>query len=243
MAIRGKYGKIILSNEDIEYIKTNFKSNTNKEIAEALGLKMTTVRTLAYGMGLKRMELQRWTPEQVDFLKANYQTIGNTEIAQIFKNTWAKKKGWHKKHIEKKLKQLQLKRSKAEINAIRQRNKLMGKWSNASKKMWLKRGETPIGKKKIWISSSGRMIVVIKTKKGFVHYNRWLWEKHKGSLPKGVNVCLKQNAHPTKYGINDLELLTNAQLASRNSKNRTPEVCKQTLNIIRQIEKVIYKTQ
>ncbi len=39
MATIGKYGKVIFSDEDIQFIKDNFQPMTNDLIADALGLK------------------------------------------------------------------------------------------------------------------------------------------------------------------------------------------------------------
>lgn len=233
--------KIILEPHEKQFIKNNFYKMTNKELADALGLKLTKLREFAYNMGLKRMDLQYWTPEQIQFLKDNYKTIGDTELAEIFEIKWYKSKGWTKKHIEKKRRYLNLKRTKSEIKAIKQRNIKMGRFSECAKKRWETIGEAEIGEKRVWFTSANMPMVYIKTKKGFVPYNRWLWERKKGKIPKGCNVCIKEGADRVNFSINDLELLTNAQLSVRNTKNRlTPELS-QAVKTIRQINRLTHK--
>lgn len=122
MAMIGKYGKVIFSDDDIQFIKDNFQSMTNQAIADALGLKKTVVRTKAYELGLQRMELEFWPDEAVEYLKNNYRTIGNIELANYFNVHYPKKKKWSKHHIDKKMEYLNLKRSKIDWYNIVERN-------------------------------------------------------------------------------------------------------------------------
>ena len=97
-----KYNKIVFSDAEIQFIKDNFATMTNQQLADALGQKKTIVRTTGYKLGLKRMTLEYWTPPMVQFLRDNYQQMGDVELAEIFENEWPKNKPWCKKHIEKK---------------------------------------------------------------------------------------------------------------------------------------------
>jgi hypothetical protein len=128
MATIGKYGKVVFSEEDIQFIKLNFQKMTNKNIAEALRCKKTIVRMKAYDLGLQRMKLEYWSKEAVDFLISNYQTMGNNEIARELQLRFKKQKGWTKNHILKKLKQMNLKRTFRELGAINERNRLAGSY-------------------------------------------------------------------------------------------------------------------
>lgn len=123
MATKGKYGKIEFSDQDIQFIKDNFQSMTNEAIAASLGLKKTIVRTKAYELGLQRMKLEYWPTEAVELLKANYQTIGDRELCRMFNKQFPKEKGWTTKHIQKKLSQLELYRSKLDWYNIKERNR------------------------------------------------------------------------------------------------------------------------
>lgn len=123
MATIGKYGKVIFDESDIQFIKENFQSMTNEKIANALGLKKTIVRTKAYELGLKRIELEYWPKEAIDFLKQNYNSIGNREMVKIFNQRFPKNKGWSVRHISKKMKQLNLKRTVLDCFVIKERNR------------------------------------------------------------------------------------------------------------------------
>lgn len=235
--------KIIFTPKQHQFLRNNYGSMTNRQLADALGLKLTRVRMELYSLGLKRMELQYWTKEQVQFLKDNYKLFGDTELAEIFEVKWHKPKGWTKKHIEKKRRYLKLKRTIAQKKNIFKRNKAMGRWSECAKKRWGTTGQAKKGDKRVWFTSDSNLpFVVIKTKTGFVHYNRWLWEKHKGTIPPGMNVVIN-GSDRINYTINDLILLTNAELSARNSKNRVASEFKETQNLIRKINKYTIKNE
>lgn len=222
----------------IQFLRDNYKSKTNRELAEALGLKMTTTRTKCYELGLRKMQLQYWTPEQVAFLKANYKEMGDTELAEIFDVKWQKDKGWSKKHIEKKRRYLKLKRTKAQIARIKKRNVAMGRFSECANKMWETIGEAPVGTRRVWYRPDNTPFVVIKTKKGFIHYNRYLWEQTYGPIPKGMNVIVI-SADRVNYTAQDLVLMTNAELAAHNSAHRLPDELKQTQKLINKLNRKI----
>lgn len=241
MATRGKYGKIEFSEQDIQFIKDNFQHMTNDEIAHAMGLKKTRVRTLAYEMGLKRMELEYWTKEQVIFLKDNYKEIGDTEIAEIFENEWPKNKGWSKKHIEKKRRYLVLKRTPTELEAIRLRNQINGRYAVCNKKRWEATGSNEIGTIVVW-NTAGYKMAHIKTPEGYVHYNRWLWEQNYGAIPKGINIVRKQGC-PEIPTIEFLEQITKQEHARRNKSKffNLPDELKEIITIKNKINKTIKK--
>jgi hypothetical protein len=233
------YNKIVFTPEMHQFLKDNYLSMTNRELADALGLKLTRTRTELYKLGLKRMELEYWTKQQTQFLKDNYKDFGDTELAEIFEVKWYKAKGWTKKHIEKKRRYLKLKRTTAEKKAIQIRNTKMGRFAMCAKKRWETIGEAPIGEKRVWFTSEGNLpYVVIKTKNGFVHYNRWLWQKEKGKIPPGMNVVINTDDR-INYTIKDLALISDAELSKRNSQGRVPKELKQTQQLIRKINRKI----
>lgn len=96
------YNKINWTLKMISFLKDNYESQSNAQLADSLGLKITTLRTKLYELGYKRMDLEYWTAEQVTFLKNNYKKIGDLELSEIFNAKWKKQKGWTKKtHGEK----------------------------------------------------------------------------------------------------------------------------------------------
>ncbi len=234
----GKWNKIILDPEDILFIKDNWETMTNPELAKALGLRLTKLRYFLHDMGLKRIEMEYWTPQQVTFLKKHYQEMGDSELAEIFEVKWHKNKGWSKKHIEKKRRYLKLKRTQIERSKIKKRNTLMGRFAMCATKRWETTGETPVDEKHLWYRKDNTPFVVIKTKKGFVHYNRWLWEKHFGPIPPGMNVRIMSKDR-INYTEKDLILITNAENSALNSQNRLPPELRQTMHIINKLNRVI----
>tara|TARA_R110002050_G_scaffold69507_2_gene150316 strand:+ start:5351 stop:6139 length:789 start_codon:yes stop_codon:yes gene_type:complete len=74
---RGKWGKHIWEDQDIKFLKDNYRAMTNRELAAGLGIKLTTCRTKLYELGLKRMEMEYWTQEQIQFLKNNFGELWN----------------------------------------------------------------------------------------------------------------------------------------------------------------------
>lgn len=243
MASVGKYGKINFDQNDIQFIQDNFQKMTNDQIAAALGLRKTTVRTMAYSLGLKRMELEYWTNDQVEFLKQNYKSIGDVELAEIFENEWPKNKGWSKKHIEKKRRYLNLKRTQDQLKKVHERNKKSGRLAVANKKRWEVTGSNEIGTILIWRMNQSP-IVHIKTESGYVHYNRWLWRKEYGTIPEGYNVVRKAGC-PEIPTIEFLELLTKEEHA-RNIRNKflnLPADVKEIITLKNKLIKTIKKNE
>ena len=230
MNTRVVHNKIIWTDDHISFLKDRFYTLTNKQLADKLKLKITSVRTKCYSLGLKRMDLEYWTEEQIYFLKANYKAIGDTELAMMFSAKWYKQKGWSKKHIEKKRRYLKLGRNKAQIKAIHLRNVENGCFALCPVKAWEKRGITPLYTVKKW-----QKITVIKTPDGYVHYAPYLWIKHYGLIPNGMIVRRKMEAK--EISIENLELITRAENARRN--NDYPTELKQTIRLLNKLKKQI----
>lgn len=214
---RGLYGKIIWTAEALDFMNANYSKFTNPELAEILGEKLTSVRTRLYELGLKKQELEYWTSEMVEYLKENFRFKGDTEIAEDFGNMWIKEKGWSKKHIEKKRRYLNLKRTAEDKKFIFSRNLMLGRWSECAIKRWETTGQEPIGTIKYWKRSYGGDFPVIKTDEGFVHWGRYAWIQHYGSIEKGMNVVFS-DGNNRNLSLNNLELVSDGELSRRNSE-------------------------
>lgn len=225
--------------QDVRFIKKNFHKMTNPQLAKALDMTLTMVRSKCYELGLKHMEMEYWTKEQVDYLKANYKTTGDVELAEYFNTTWPKNKGWTKKHIEKKRRYLKLDRTPKQIQRIHQRNVSNGRFKICPVKAWQTRGVSPVGTINVWKTKEGHQFKVIKRENGFVHYARWLWEQHYGPIPKGM--CIRAKDDTLNIVIENLEMITLAEHAIRNSVNRTylPPELRKTQSLIKQLNKKI----
>lgn len=221
----------------ISFLKNNWKLKTNSELAEALGLKLTTTRTKLIELGLKRMEMQYWTPEQVYLLKRKYRTVGDVELAELFNATFKKNNGWTKKHIAKKRGYLKLHRTKNEEKAIRARNSKAGRY-NTVLKSWIGR-VAPVGEIRVQ-NIANRKVTVIKQQNGFVHYPRHLYESQFGKIPKGYVVALK-DGNGLNVESGNLELISRAELALRNRSKflALPPELKELINLTHKLNKVI----
>ena len=232
---RGKWDKHIWEDQDIKFLKDNYQTMTNRELAAGLGIKLTTCRTKLYQLGLKRMEMEYWTQEQIQFLKDNYLEMGDTEMAEIFNEVCPKEKGWSKKHIEKKRRYLKLKRSKAVQKKVHDRNVELGYFKVCPIKAWETRGgAAPVGEIRIWKTSYGLEYPVVKLEEGFVHYNRWLYEENFGNLSSEDLVVVKSGDIVAR-GPEDLEVVDRAEHARRNTLKRYPEELRETVQLIRSI--------
>jgi hypothetical protein len=206
------HGKIELTAADKKFIRKNFSKMTNTQLADALGLKLQFMRTQLKIMDLLRMELEYWSEEQILFLKQNYREIGDKELAELFNLLWKKKKTWTLKHIEKKRKYLKLKRTRKQINAIRERNVANGCFKGTT--TWLTRKPAKLGEVRVWKNANGFLFEVIKTKNGFTDYGRWLWEKHNGPIPEGMTVATKTGGSRINLTIKKLILIPREKAAS-----------------------------
>jgi hypothetical protein len=208
-------GKKQFSPEEKAFVLANYEKMGNMEMAKILGWKVATFRQLVYEMGLYRMRLEYWTEEQVQYLRANYREMGDSELASNMQLLWPKNKGWHKKHIEKKRKYLKIKRTKEELKAIFERNLDTGKWANTARKRWDKTGSAPEGEIRFWTNKLGRISARIKINNRWIYYTRYRWEQLHGPLPPGMNVMHK-DGNPSNIEDDNLTVLSNAEVVRKN---------------------------
>lgn len=119
---------------------------TNPQLAKALGLRLTVTRNKMRELGLKRIEMEYWNEEMIIFLKENYKTIGDVEIAEIFQEKFPKNKPWRKQHIRKKRAYLNLHRTKKEIDDIISKNA-----SEGGNSFTIKRNSSSINMHPSWV--------------------------------------------------------------------------------------------
>lgn len=206
-----------LTESQIEFIRKNFDSMNNPEIARALGLKLQFLRDRLYELGFYRMRLEYWTDEQIQFLKDNFREIGDLELAEIFQEKWPKQKIWSLKHIEKKRNYLNLHRSPQDLANVMQRNVDQGRMNLRSKGKtnWLSTGPAKEGEIRMYKSCVGVISPRVKIGKCWKWWARWKWEQEFGPIPSGMVVVFKDNDSYNTVPEN-LELITRSEASSRN---------------------------
>jgi hypothetical protein len=110
------------TDEMIEFLKNNWQLKTNQQLADALGLRKTVTRNKLKELGLKRMKLEYWNKEMIEFLKKSYKHMGDVEIMKFFTANYPKIKGWKRNAIAQKRKYLGLTRTQRQSAAIVKRN-------------------------------------------------------------------------------------------------------------------------
>ena len=184
------------TNEMDSWLKANFNRFDNNEDLRTLfsfffdaDIKETSFRTHLYQLGLKRQEQMRFPDEAFQFLCDNYKRMGNIEMARLFNDWFPKKKGWTRKHIEKKMLQSGLERTKEDRQRIIDNHTKAGVYKEGNKKMWQTRGITPKGVVRQWWHN-GKLTKYIKTDNGFERLSRFNYRKYKGEIPEGYNVFI-----------------------------------------------------
>lgn len=233
--------KITLTPEQITYLKANFHSKTNQQLAEALGLKITMLRTRCYEMGLKRFEMEYWTKEQITYLKRYYRTIGDTELASLFSKKWHKNKGWSKKHIEKKRRYLKLKRTPHQRAAIKQRNISKGMFKNCVVNSWITRGgASPELTVRIWPVANIKH-KHIKVNGKFIKLAKYNWEQfHEKKVRKGYCIVFK-DGDPMNCNPKNLQRITRKENVLRNSTqyHKLSEQTKRIIQLNNKLKKIV----
>lgn len=214
--------RIVWQDWQINFLRDNYKHFTARDLAAAVGLKMTVVRMKLYEMGLKKFEVYYWTKEQEEYLIQNYKKLGDVELAEIYTRRWKKKGGWTEKHIAKKRGYLNLTRTKDEISNIRKRNTRQGRFAMCPVKAWETRGKAAEHKAvKTWRGSGLVPKMVIKINGRWRDYAPWFYREHIGPVPRGYIVRVK-NGNPLEITKENLELVPRSANGPMNKK-QTPE--------------------
>ena len=207
--------KTIWTDKMIQLLKDNYGTMTNKELAEALGLGLTSTRTKLYELGLKRMEMEYWSDEQARFLKSHYKKWGDTEIAEYFEQNFKKHKKWTTKHIRKKRLYLNLHRKSNQVGKIKIRNVVVrGSGRRSNYKRWRSSPIKPLGTIVRWFEY-GKCRHFIKTEKGFVLLSRHNWENVHGTIPAG-HVVVRINLEIEDFSISNLKCISRAESMKQN---------------------------
>lgn len=242
MPTLGKRNKIILLPEDVKFIHNNWKTMTNPELAKSLGLRLTKLRGFLSKMGLKRMEMEYWTHDQVTFLKANFKKMGDVEMSEFFEAEWPKNKKWTEKHIRKKRVYLNLQRTAKQVDSVRKRNVKAGRYNTVNQR-WKTTGANAIGTIVFWRKQNSEVkFPLIKTENGYVHYYRWFYTQEHGTLnPNQLVVPKKEAPKNTLLEVTQLEVIDREEHARRNvaARMELPEELREIIKFTNKLSKTI----
>lgn len=101
----------------IAFLKENYKTLTNKQLAAGIGKTLTVTRNKLYEMGLRRYDkkARAWAPAEDNILISNYRVLGDTSLANLLP-------GRTKRSIRKRRITLNLVRTVDEINNLVEKN-------------------------------------------------------------------------------------------------------------------------
>lgn len=116
--------KIQWMREEVKLLRDNFEYMSIQQLANLVKKPFGTVRHKLNRMGLKRNHKHyAWTERQTNYLVRNYKKCGNVEIAETLNKRWPRRRKWTKKHVEKKMTNMSLKRTAEEIDFVLRKNK------------------------------------------------------------------------------------------------------------------------
>lgn len=123
----------------LSFIENNFDKLTSKEIFSKLVNEFhlkhqyTSFRTELYRLGFYKVEMRRWSRREKQFLLENYKKIGNKQIAKLLSTPGRK---FTDKQVQKKIRLLELKRTKEDLQFIIDNHKKSGVYSEGNYKKW-----------------------------------------------------------------------------------------------------------
>ena len=170
------------SEQEIQFLKDNYMSMTDKQLSAALGRGASALRTQMKKNGLRRIvKRENWTPEEIQFLRENYELMTRKEIGDKINRLPGAVKSMARK--------LGITRSKAGQASIIKRIPNSGKFKNGHKPTNI----LPIGSIRKRMDSGGRLYNWIKIKEdpGIHPIYNWkmlhvhVWEENFGEVPEG----------------------------------------------------------
>ncbi|PKQ69372.1 hypothetical protein BZG01_00090 [Labilibaculum manganireducens] len=200
--------KFVWYPDEILFLQQNFYSMTNAELLTAINgkrpaseqIKLSAMRHECLRMGLSRGIQIRWSQADISFLKNNYKSKGNEELAQLLtarKKTFRIINGkriyrtFTRKHVEKKMLLMGFKRNADEYLFIRKRNIETGisKALSSDDNLWTNGtlSASNEGDTRVW-RINGKLVRRIKINGTFIPYSRWLYEQRFGKVPVGLIV-------------------------------------------------------
>jgi len=194
--------------------------------------------------------IKNWTKEEDQKLKEIYAEISNQELADMFGVTSRsirarahKFKLYKSKEFgDKQRKAGQFKKGNVPFNkGKKQREFMTDEAIEKSKPYRFRKGQKPRNTKPIGyerISVDG--YVEIKTEKGFKLKHREVWQKHFGTIPKGMIVVFA-DGNPLNLNIGNLKLITRQEHVANNTITKYPTELQRAIKLKNKLIKTLSK--
>ncbi|WP_370214815.1 HNH endonuclease signature motif containing protein [Mesoflavibacter profundi] len=252
--------KIIFSKSQHQFIVDNYLKLSSMDLSKHLGCSRSVVSNYLRDNGLKmpkaiqiklRSEKLKgrttFTPEMDAYLKANYLTKPLKSIGKHIGKSYT--------GITVRLRQLGLEVPREIIEANKQKSQFKKGHISHNKgktlddfmtpeqkqqflKTSFKKGQQPHNTKQPGYqryTPDGYIEVRVK-EGGFMLKHRLIYEKLKGAIPKGYNVVFK-DGDKRNFNIDNLECISSGELMRRNSISNYPPVLRQSMRLIKQLNK------
>ena len=239
-----------LTEEQQKYIKDNYNKLSISKMYKHLKIDKARISRFLkennlFGLRPKNV----WKDTEIDFLKTNIKKHSIKAIAKLMKKSSVSvSKKLHELGYSEFLKQRE-KESFFKKGSIpfskgkKQTDYASPEAIERMKKGQFKNGHKPhntneIGYETFRSDKSGRNYIFIKTETGMRLKQVHIWEQANGKVPKGHKVVFK-DGNTMNCNIDNLELLSNAQLLERNSLNNYPKDIIEIIRIKSKINKQI----
>lgn len=152
---------------EIKWVKANLQL-TNAELAKRFGITSNRMRLLMRRANIGRYKVNYWSDEDIQYLKENFNSSTEKELAQYFGRT--------KKAVSKKKRQYDLKLSEERKSDLgRKGQQCMSRPSN-----WKEEGA-------VWFLKNTGIWMTKQNGKN-IHWRRWAYEKLHGPIPSSVKI-------------------------------------------------------
>lgn len=253
--------------KDLDNLKKYYPVLSGDELMSFFpGRTSAGVKTKATILGLKKQKRRfRFTEDQIDYLVKNYHKMIGQDIADklgcsvysIYNKAQSlgleKDKDFMANHFKEKamdphhpMREHRFRKGHIPPNKGRKMEEYMSVESvKKFRANQYKKGHKPHNTGRDgdirWRPNCG--YYYIRIKEGlWMEYHRYLWELNNGPIPKGYNIFFK-DGNRRNCVIENLECISNAELARRNTIHNYPNEMKELFYLRRSLKKVIQKTE
>lgn len=185
-----------------EVKKDDLLDHLNKYRSPNNQVTLSQLRHQLRRMGLQRMKQIRWNKTQIKFLKQNYKTKGDVEIARLLNEKKSRsKKVFTRKNVGRKRRLLGWNRTEEQIKQIVKRNNNPGRF----KKGYASPRKEEEGARTIVKCTDGTKREMIKVNGEFILYPRYLYQSVHGEIERSMYVFHK-DLDPLNNDIDNLYL-------------------------------------